>query len=63
MKKAHTFARKVGTHVLVSGALALVMKRDTISGFHMVMVKYHISRQPEYCDVEWVHANRAVPLP
>lgn len=61
-RKARRVAPKVGEHVLVSGELAVVYARDTISGFHMLKVVYHEDK-PTRSPCEWVYANRIVKLP
>jgi len=59
---AARFFRKVGTHVLVQGRHAEVQERDTISGFHMIRV-FYTKDDPAKSRCEWVHSNRAVPVP
>lgn len=63
MINAARFTRATGTHVLVTGALAKVLKRDTMGGMAMLLVEYHKNRQPEQSNVEWVYSARAVPVP
>lgn len=61
-RKARRIAPKVGEHVLVAGELAVVHERDTVSGFHMLKIVYHVDKPTRsYC--EWIYANRAVKVP